>query len=146
MEEGEEAWLSRQLDCGESLFLPTSWEKVPSGPPRLTLRNVCFKDERPVLTEMFHIILMAKGKARARGARFSASPRGTVSGPLPGRSPMFFATARFWGNTGTVASYTAALQPLPMDCPIRYSSSWKPCQRLVSNGSEGSLFFCVKIA
>lgn len=110
------------------------------------LRNAYVTDERPLLTEMFHIILMAKGKAGARGARSSSSPRGVISGPLPGRSPVLFATSRFWGNTGTVASYTAALQPLPMDCPIRYSSSRKPCQRLVSNGSGSSLFFWVKIA
>lgn len=95
---------------------------------------------------MFHIILMAKGKAGACGASASSSPWGMISGPLPGRSLVLFAASRFWGHTGMVASYTAALQPWPMDCPIRYSSSWKPCQRLVSNGSGGSLFFWVKMA
>ena len=103
--------------------------------------------EGQALTEMFHIILMAKGKAGARGASTSSSPRGRISGPFPGRSwPRRSASSRPRGSTGMVASYTAALQPLPMDCPIRYSSSRKPCQRLVSSGSGSSLFLWVKIA
>lgn len=100
---------------------------------------------RPLLTERFHIILMAKGKAGARGT-CTSSFCGRTSGLFAGRIFVPFATIRFWGNTGTVASYTAALQPLPMDCPIRYSSSRKPCQRQVSSGSGSSLLFRVKIS
>lgn len=95
---------------------------------------------------MFHIILMAKGKAGAPRACSCSSPGALVPGPLPGSDPVLFVTSRFWGNVGMVASYTAALQPLPMDCPIRYSSSRKPCQRLVSNGSGPGLLFWGKIA
>ena len=115
-------------------------------PPRPPPANWHFADERPTLTEMFHIILMAKGKAGACGACPFSAPSGVMSGPLPGRSPTLFATSRFRGHTGMVASYTAALQPLPRDRPIRYSSSWKPCQRLESSRSGSSLLFCVKTA
>lgn len=110
------------------------------------LRTSPLKMKGLVLTEMFHIILMAKGKAGAPRACSCSSPGALVPGPLPGSDPVLFVTSRFWGNAGMVASYTAALQPLPMDCPIRYSSSRKPCQRLVSNGSGPGLLFWVKIA
>ena len=77
---------------------------VITAPKKRILKKDDFRDGGPALTEMFHIILMAKGKAGARGAGAS-SPRGRISGPFPGRSwPRLSASCRFWGNTGMAAS------------------------------------------
>lgn len=88
-----------------------------------------------LLTEMFHIILMANGKASfCWGLSAGCSPR---AGPSPVRRLLPWPS----GGEGIAASYTAALQPFPRGCPMRYSSSLKPRQRNELSGFFCALFF-----
>lgn len=91
--------------------------------------------------EMFHIILLAKGKAGAQQGPSASSPRGRISGPfLEEAGPGSLPPPGSEGNTG-IGGLRAALQPLPMDCPIRYSSSRKPHRGVrVSSGSGAACF------
>lgn len=114
---------------------------IPARIPQLQTRGI----QHRLLTEMFHIILIAKGKA-PWGWCFTT---GSSSAPWEAEAGcccragrgLLWAGSRGAGQKGMAASYTAALQPFPMGWPMRYSSSLKPCQRNELRGSFCGLFF-----